>query len=58
VDLFARNVVPELATNILPGASGWGGASSAGAIFLLTALILLIRPLGLFGSQRRWENDW
>jgi branched-chain amino acid transport system permease protein len=58
VDSFARNVLPELAGNIPPGASGWGGASSAAAIFLLTALILLIRPLGLFGSERRWENDW
>jgi branched-chain amino acid transport system permease protein len=58
LDSFVRDVLPELATNILPGASGWGAASSAGAIFLLTALILLIRPLGLFGSQRRWESDW
>ena len=58
LDTFARDVVPELTANILPSAAGWGDVSAAASIFLFTAIMMFIRPFGLFGGERRWENRW
>ena len=58
LDRSCATFCPALAADVLPGASGSGDVSAATAIFLLTALLLLIRPLGLFGGRGRWESDW
>jgi branched-chain amino acid transport system permease protein len=58
LDQFTRDVLPKLAPDILPGARMPGDTSSAVAIFVATALVLVIRPLGLFGSEKRWEDGW
>ncbi len=57
-DRFVRVALPTLSSEILPDAATWVEASSAAAIILLTALVLLVWPKGLFGQARRWEADW
>lgn len=58
IDRFVRLVLPGLSSEILPEAATWVEASSAAAIILLTALVLLIWPKGIFRRARRWEGDW
>jgi branched-chain amino acid transport system permease protein len=58
LDRLARDLFPTLAGDLLPPTSISSATLSAAVIFMATALMLIVRPHGLFARQNGWETRW